>query len=473
MSKQKKHENPSLYILQRENKLNTNIYKIGMTTKGFIQRYKSEASYRNCKIVEIREVDNAVEAENILKHKLNDNNFKRCKDKDDNYEGKEDYIIDDYDKFISIFNSVCDEFKPKLNLSEIDLTKSLKKADIDDEINNQIDLEFNSLIQKRKQLIEFLGADIRNDILTAWQDRFDEIFIPIEIIKGNGYHKNKTLKIYLLDHKLLHKLMNNIKKITQTDFLTTISKLVDFDFNKYSGKIKYTKFQNNAKTTIETSGRMMLINFENIKLFIKTNYLFEWQHIDYDQLDIDILEQIQKYDNYDYREIVSQMIENNEQIAIHMLYKNKFNLVIDNNCNVPKINFKLKTITVNYALLDHYQNFDILFINNPTLEYSIIKKYNILSKNNIDDLFMYHNFLDTILRCVINDFENENSDNINYILKFLYNNIYKQSSSKVYTSVFKQSNIQRFENKYKFFKNVSPEIKEKLYQLLTEYASIK
>lgn len=464
MSKEKEYENPSLYILQRENKLNTNIYKIGMTTKGFIQRYKSEASYRNCKIVEIREVNNAIEAENILKHKLNNSNFKRCKDKDDNYEGKEDYIIDDYDKFISIFNSVCDEFKPKL-----DLNKSLKKINLDDEINNQINLDFSSLIQKRKQLIDFLGVDNRNDILTAWQDHFDEIFMPIEIIKGNGYHGNKTLKIYLLDHRLLHKLMNNIKKITQTDFLNIISKLVDFDFNKYNGKIKYTKFQNNNKTIVETSARLLLLKFENIKLFIKTIYLFNWQHIDYKQLDIDILEQIQKYDLFDYHEIVSKMIENNNQIAIDMLHKNKFNLIINNNYNVPKINFKKKTIDINYNLLDYYQNFDILFVDNPTLEYSIIKKYNILTKNNINDLFMYHNFLDTILRCIINDFENENSNNINYILEFLYNNIYKQNNSKVYTNIFKQTNIQKFENEYKSFKNVSTEIKEKLYQLLNKY----
>ena len=161
-----KIENPSLYILQRENNLNTNIYKIGMTTKGFIQRYKSEASYRNCKIVEIREVSDAIEAENALKQKLNINNFKRCKDENETYEGKEDYMVDDYDKFINIFNDVCNEFKP-ISDSNNNPNVITNKNNFDSEIKSQIDLDFNTLSPKRKLLIDFLGIDHRNQILLS------------------------------------------------------------------------------------------------------------------------------------------------------------------------------------------------------------------------------------------------------------------------------------------------------------------
>ena len=459
-----KIENPSLYILQRENNLNTNIYKIGMTTKGFIQRYKSEASYRNCKIVEIREVSDAIEAENALKQKLNINNFKRCKDENETYEGKEDYVVDDYDKFINIFNDVCNEFKP-ISDSNNNTNVITNKNNFDSEIKSQIDLDFNTLSPKRKLLIDFLGIDHRNQILSSWEKNFNDVFIPIEIIKGNDYHKNKTLKAYLIDYKLMHKLMNNIKRITQTEFLLKISEFIDYDFNKYKGKIKYIKFKDNNKTMVETSGRMLMINFNNIKLFTKVNYFFNWCNIEYDQINENILKQLQKYDRFDYNEIMAKMIESNNKIAIQLLFNENYGLVLNKDCNIPTISIKLKTITIPYNLLEYYQNFNISFLHNPTLEYSIIKQYNILNQNNIEDLFMNHSFLDTILHCLINDYKNGDKTNIQYILNFVHENIHPQNNSNVYNTTFKQKLIEQFENNYKSLKSISTEIKNILYTL--------
>lgn len=463
---EQEYDNQSLYILQREAKINTNIYKIGMTTKGFLQRYKNETSYRNCRLVEVREVNDCIEAEKKLKFQLRKNGFKTCKEIDPTYEGIEDYIINDYNKFIIVFNEVCDEFK--LNINQEPSLEIIENKNVKSKLN--IDLEFKSLVSKKKILSDLITINYRSEILSAWENEFDNIFTPIEIIKGNGYFKNNTLKVYLINYKLMHKLFNNIYRITQSDFLNKLKQIVDYDFNKYKGKATYINL--NDQTSKETSARLLLINPTSIKMFIRVKYLFENLNYNYDLINEELLTILKNYDKLEYNEIINALIKTNNPTVLQHLLKENFQLIIqtsDDNTEA-NIDFKNKTLIIPITLFNIYNNFKITFKYNPYLEYNTINEYNILNDDNVEDLFQSHKQLDTILRFILM----EDKDNIllKCILKFVYNNIYNvngnlnMSKSKVYMKTFKETNKINFENRYPLFKNVNNEIKEKIYKLL-------
>ena len=148
--------NGYLYILQRNDKRGTNIYKIGMTEQSIFNRINKEASYRDCFIVETRAVDNGRKAENDLKQELKNKNIKRCKDVDENYQGIEDYIIDDINYATKIFNEVCDRNditvlnESQKIISENKATNVNPLTLLKDEI---YDNNFADLIDRRKSII--------------------------------------------------------------------------------------------------------------------------------------------------------------------------------------------------------------------------------------------------------------------------------------------------------------------------------
>lgn len=461
------YDNQSLYILQREAKLNTNIYKIGMTTKGFLQRYKNETSYRNCRVVEVREVSDCIEAEKKLKYQLHKNGFKTCKEIDPTYEGIEDYVVNDYNKFIIIFNEVCDEFK--LNIDQKISPELIENKNINSKLN--IDLEFKTLISKKKIVSDLITMNYRSEILSTWENEFNNIFTPIEIIRGNGYFRNNTLKVYLIDYRLMHRLFNDIYRITQTDFLNKLKQVVDYDFNKYKGRITYVNL--NEQTTRETAARLLLIKPTSIKLFIRVKYLFEKLNYGYNLIDEELLTNLKNYDKLEYNEIINTLIKTNNPIVLQHLLKEKFQLIIQSDDdNEPNIDFKNKTIIIPIKLFNIYNKFKITFKHNPYLEYNIIKEYNILNENSVEDLFESHKQLDTILRFVL--MEDKNNAFLKCILDFMYNKIYNvngnlnTSKSKVYINKFKGKNKTDFENQYPLFKNINNETKEKIYKLLDE-----
>ena len=456
--------NGYLYILQRNDKKGTNIYKIGMTEQSIFNRINKEASYRDCFIVETRAVDNGRKAENDLKQELKNKNIKRCKDVDENYQGIEDYIIDDINCAVKIFNEVCDRNDITVSNESQKIILENKPTNVNpltllkDEI---YDNNFADLIDRRKSVIEFLGSNKR-DAFVIWLNNFDKIFKPIEIYSGLNYSKSNTYKTFLIDVAEMYKLSNFNKTITITKFRSHMSIVCD-RYCSNQGKVSYrTEFN----TSVNTSARLYLMEPSSIKLLLGTSYVLSKYTGKYTP---EFIKTLYKYDSDECNEIIKNKISNYDQEAIEYCLYEKYSLVIDNTIDRPKLNRQLKIISINKLDYNRFRYFELLFRNNPNIDYELLTQYKLLTNNNCEDFILYVQNLDILIRCLLND----NSSLVNVLIEFLYDKIYTANNckNKLYASKFKNSWYKEFEQQYKNIANLSSNIKSKLYSLLDEYVN--
>lgn len=451
-------ESGHLYILQRNDKKGTNIYKIGMTERSIFNRINKEASYRDCIVIETRIVNNGRKAENDLKNELKNKNIQRCKDTNENYQGIEDYIIDDINYVVKIFNDVCDRNEiNKLNSNTVTETKTINPLTLmKDEI---YDNNFSNLSDKRKEIINFLGFD-KKSVLSIWFTNFDKIFKPIEIISGLGYSKSNSYKTFLVDVGEMYKMSHFNKSVTITKFKTFMSNICDRYCNKY-GKITYkTEFN----TSISTSAQLYLFEPTSIKILLNTDVILQKINHKYT---IEFIKMLYKYDYEDCNEVIKNNIAEYDQDTINYCKFEKFTLVIDNLIDKPIYNKQHKTISINKKDYNKFYNFELLFRNNPNIDYELLTKYHLLNNDNCEDFILYVQNFDTILRCLFN----EQSQMINSIIEFMYIKIYKNNNckNKLHADKFKSLWCKEFERDYKNILNLSDNIKLKLYTLLDEY----
>lgn len=451
-------ESGHLYILQRNDKKGTNIYKIGMTERSIFNRINKEASYRDCIVIETRIVDNGRKAENDLKNELKNKNIKRCKDNDENYQGIEDYIIDDINYVVKLFNEVCDRNEiSKLNHDTKTETQTINPLIL---MKNEIyENNFENLVEKRKAISIFLGFD-KKSILSIWFANFDKIFKAIEIISGLGYSKSNPYRTFLIDTSEMYKISHFNKSVTITRFKTFMSNICDRYCNKY-GKVTYrTEFN----TPISTSAQLYLISPSSIKILLNTDIILSKLNNEYT---IDFIKTLYKYDYEDCNEMIKiKLLEYDDNIINYCKFE-KFTLVIDNNIEKPIYNKQHKTITINKKDYTRFSKFSLLFRNNVNIDYELLTKHQLLTKDNCEDFIIYIQNFDTVLRCLIND----ESNLINVIIEFMYDKIYNSNNcrNKLHADKFKKLWYKEFEKHYNNILNLSDTIKIKLYNLLDKY----
>lgn len=454
--------NGYLYILQRNDKKGTNIYKIGMTEQSIFGRLNKEASYRDCFVIETRAVDNGRKAENDLKNELKNKNIKRCKDTNDNYQGIEDYIIDDINFVVKIFNEVCD--RNDITIKDVKNEPTSKQEPINPLTLMKSDIyenNFNNLIDKRKSIIEFMGNN-KKTIMTIWHNNFDKVFKPIEIYSGLGYSKSNPYRTFLIDVGEMYKISHFNKTVTVTKFKTFMSMLCDRYCNKY-GKVNYrTEFN----TTVNTSAQLYLMEPSSIKLLLNTDVILSHHDFNYTT---EFIKTLYRYDHEDCNELIKNKIMNYDKDAINYCKSEKFTIVINNTVEKPLFNKQTKTIEINKTEFDKFANFELLFRNNIDLDYELLTKYKLLNVDNCEDFIIYVRNLDMLLRCLIND----NSELLNILIEFMYDKIYSSNNckNKLYADKFKKTWYKEFEQQYKNIFNLSNSIKTKLYEMLDEYVN--
>ena len=306
----------ALYTLQREAKLGTNIYKIGMTEKSLVHRINNEASYRSARIIIARDVSNGSEAESLLKIELNKNGILKCKDEDKQYKGIEDYYIDDLPGFIKIFNDVCDKFmtSSEINRDSTSIPIDQNTKNILSNLGNTIyDLNFMNIISKRKILCELFGKN-KNKYLDIISLEFDKIFKPIEIYKGIDYNSRNTYIGYLINIKAMYDIIGIKKEMTLTKFTSEIHKLADYVHEKYKSYIHYNMIDQGSFIKDKTRAKVVLINSSNIKLFMNTsqviNKYFEINPEEFIKtFDVNVLQTLKRYDKEDHELFIDKNME--------------------------------------------------------------------------------------------------------------------------------------------------------------------
>ena len=306
----------ALYTLQREAKLGTNIYKIGMTEKSLVHRINNEASYRSARIIIARDVSNGSEAESLLKIELNKNGILKCKDEDKQYKGIEDYYIDDLPGFIKIFNDVCDKFmtSTEINRDSISIPIDQNTKNILTNLGNTIyDLNFMNIILKRKIMCELFGKN-KNKYLDIISLEFDKIFKPIEIYKGVEYNSRNTYIGYLINVKAMYDIIGIKKEMTLTKFTSEIHRLADYVHEKYKGYIYYNMIDEGSFVKDKTRAKVVLINSSNIKLFMNTsqviNKYFEINPEEFIKtFDVNVLQTLKRYDKEDHELFIDRNME--------------------------------------------------------------------------------------------------------------------------------------------------------------------
>jgi hypothetical protein len=450
-----------LYILQRNDKKGTNVYKIGMTEQSIFNRINKEASYRDCFIIETRSVDNGRKAENELKTELKLHNIKRCKDEDPIYQGIEDYIINDLNYALKIFNDVCDKNSDKI----LETNNTDQKIDINPLLKLKEEIycnNFESLIVKRKLLIEFLGTNKKN-ALNSWYNNLDKILKPIEIISGLNQTKNNTRKTFLIDTNKMFEYSGFNKHVTITKFKNFISNICTNYFSKY-GKVIW---KNEYDSLTTTSAQLYLMNPEDVMLLLPSKIIIDNLQIKFTS---DFIKLLLKYDKEDYVEIINSKLTNYDNNIIEYLRQEHCLIKIDNNINTPIYNHNTKLLTIKRNDFEKFEKFRITFKNNTNIDYELIIKYLLLTSNNCEEFILYHQNLNTILRCAFN----ENNDYIiDLIVEFMYNKIYVLHNVKnvLYANKFKTHWYSEFEIKYNNIHNLSDNIKNQLYNKLDEYIS--
>ena len=239
-----------------------------------------------------------------------------------------------------------------------------------------------------------------------------------------------------------------------------MSNICDRYCNKY-GKVTYrTEFN----TSISTSAQLYLISPSSIKILLNTDIILSKLNNEYT---IDFIKTLYKYDYEDCNEMIKNKLLEYDNNIINYCKFEKFTLVIDNNIEKPTYNKQHKTITINKKDYTRFSNFSLLFRNNVNIDYELLTKYQLLTKDNCEDFIIYIQNFDTVLRCLIND----ESILINVIIEFMYDKIYKSNNcrNKLHADKFKKLWYKEFEKHYNNILNLSDTIKIKLYNLLDKY----
>lgn len=277
---------PYIYLLQRKVHFGTSIYKIGKT-KDINQRLKA-ADYRQCKVICVVWVNNCDIAEKELITTFN-KEFKQCISIDPNYQGDEDYEIDNLNKAFHIIF----ELTKNIELNEIQEIKTIESNEINiSEWWNELDLSYNSNEFKSYTSTNKL-FDIWIKFINCWpfyynkENQLDlqKYFEPIRLEKdGEVYFKlsryNGTKKHYLFDalvnrNKLKSKGLSDAGRY-YIDFITNISCLI----NRSGNKLKYYDLNNNEhivitqeyiidKTTLKLFTKQVLIQDDKNKIYAK------------------------------------------------------------------------------------------------------------------------------------------------------------------------------------------------------------
>lgn len=470
----------ALYALQRESKIGTNIYKIGMTESGLMNRINNEASYRLARIIITREVSDGSKAESMLKLYLSKHNILRCKDIDKNYKGIEDYVIDDLPKFIQIFNDVCNNF---IIADEYEgVIEPFSKEPILELTNSIYGFDFMNIITKRKNLIQFLGKNNR-EIINNWTTNFNKIFKPIEIYKGVEHTYKNPFIGYQLNTKALYEHSGLRSQMTLTKFVNEMQKLVDICYEKYKGTIHYKTVDDDKVVKEKTRAKLLLIMPTNVKLFLNTNSIInkyrEYSSDDFiSSFDVNVMHMLKRYDKDDFESFIDNNINNLDEISkviIDFLCSDHYNIRIDN-INYIDVNNKSKIITIDKEHLQYFNNFKPLFKYNTTIDYELIKELKMFNAQTAEKFLLYHLHISEIFTAMLYEESKWNLDMDNKpllyeFLEFMFDKIYRQNniSSVIMANKFKDKFIKNFESKYKNFLVLDPFTKESLYLKLDIY----
>lgn len=263
---------PYIYLLQRKVHFGTNIYKIGKTID--IKKRLTAADYRQCKIIYIIWVNNCDKTEKDL-IKIFNKEFKQCISIDPNYQGDEDYEIDDLNKAVSII---------------FELTKDIDLDFITDDVTNEIDkidiskwwVNYNKEFTK-EEIDNYMKIDLLLEtwikFINSWpfyynkENQLDlqKYFEPIRFVKnGEIYFKvirfNGTKKHYvfegLINRNKLKQTQLQDAGIKYINFITYVSHYI----NKSGNKFKYYDLNNNE---YETSAQEYILDQITLKLFTK------------------------------------------------------------------------------------------------------------------------------------------------------------------------------------------------------------